>query len=153
MLLLRPVRLAAGRLPRPHCSMWSCWLAQGIAARQSQGAGRGSQGAGINGVLRIAGVQELTAQQAEVQAEAARVQEERLRVGRLKQQLEQAVARLEGERAVWERQKVGAKGKQCMTWAHACFSKHQDGGRAGSIGAREGSGHRVQCLCLSWPCA
>ena len=81
-----------------------------------QGAGRGSQGAGFEELLLLAGVQELTAQQAEVQAEAARVQEERLRVGRLKQQLEQAVARLEGERAVWERQKVGAEGKQFRTW-------------------------------------
>ena len=76
---------------------------------------RCSRGADSLQLLLIAGVQELTAQQAEVLAEAARVQEERLRVARLKQQLEQAVVRLEGERAVWERQRVGAKGMQFMT--------------------------------------
>ena len=103
--------------------------------------------------MLVAGVEELTAQQAEVQAEAARVQEERLRVGRLKQQLEQAVARLEGERAVWERQKVRAKGKQFMTWAHACICEHQNGGGASSVGAPEGWGRRVQCPCATLACA
>ena len=119
-----------------------------------QGAGRGSQGAGFQQPSLVAGVQELTAQQAEVQAEAARVQEERLRVGRLKQQLEQAVARLEGERAVWEQQKVGANRQAVrVAWAHACFSERPDGGGAGSIAAPEGGGHSVQCLHRACPCA